>query len=191
MTSKYDPIEFWNNREHPNSSGRDEWQPFRYNLHANYIKKHIKGCESILDFGSGKGGFFRIYDKEGIKKVYTYDISESFKEDIIDHGKKFNFEHIHIIDKVLVPSLKFKVDAIICCNSLQHTKPENIVDVIRELKKAGKKIIALESYNPSKKYNECIHYCSHNYFEICKENKWKIIDEDYQEQYKQLHFVIG
>lgn len=185
----YDPIEFWNNRKHPNSDKRSEWQKFRYDLHANFIEKNIRGCNKILDFGAGKGGFFKLYNKLGIKKVISYDISDSFEEAILERGTKFNFNHMHIVNKVLVPKFNFKVDAVVCCNSLQHSRPENILDVLKELKRVSNKIIGLESFWLENAYKPDRHWTAHNYPEICKKMGWGITKE-FIDTHKQLHFVI-
>lgn len=190
---KYNAIDFWNERKHPNSSGRDEWQPFRYKIHSNYIEKNLSGCKNVLDFGSGKGGFFKLYEKLNIKEVFTYDISESFENDIIKHGKKFKFKHTHIVKKELVPKFHkdLKVDAVICCNVLQHSRTENIEYVLKELYIVGKKIVCLEHYdnNTSKDY-DCIHYRPHDYKKICEYNGWKMANIEKPSSIKQLHFVI-
>lgn len=190
---KYNPIEFWNKCKHPNSSGRDGWQNFRLKLHSEYIKKNLNGCKKILDFGSGKGQMFYIYDDVGVQTVISYDISESFKKDIIEHGQKFNFNHIHVVRMFLVPEFQdyFKVDAVVCCNVLQSSRFEDIENVLKELYRISDKIICLEHHdnNKSKDY-DYIHYRPHNYKKICKNNGWKMINIEYPGSLKQIHFVI-
>lgn len=189
--TEYDPIKFWNNREHPNSKHQSDWQPFRYTIHKNFIKPNIIGMKSILDFGAGKGGFFEIYQEVGIKRVYSYDITNTFKNAIIEHGKKFDFEHIHIIDKVLIPNFDIDtVDGAVSCSCFHHSRPKDIEEVMKQVKKVAKRIIGLEFYNPERKHDYNKHYYSHDYYDIFKRNNWKLIKKDYVHSIKQLHFVV-
>lgn len=186
----YRPIKYWSDRIFDNSNSRSGWQPFRYKIHENFIRQHIDGCKKILDFGAGQKSYFPLYEEMGIEKVITYDITNVFKDDIIKYGKEFNFKHDHIVKRVLVPKFKdMKVDAVICCNVLQHSRPEHVVKVMKELYRISNKIIGLELYDPSRENKDHIHFFTYDYPKICEENGWNIKYEQIK-SIKHLHFVI-
>lgn len=175
----YNEFNYWNKREEPSSSPED------YHIeHLEYIYKHIKGMKYILDFGPGVGRTFPAY--ENIKKVVGCDISTLYKERVLEESKNFPFKFkLDNTEQPLhLPYKDKEFDVVVSCTVFLHCRPETIIGQMKELLRVGKKVITISKYDEDREFDEPLIQCenerkynfNYNYYQICEDCNWIIID---------------
>jgi ubiquinone/menaquinone biosynthesis C-methylase UbiE len=169
----YDEVEYWNNRKKPNSA------PHSITLqHIEYVENHLHDCNEILDLGPGVGRIFPAYNN--ISFVQGYDISELYKDTVIKESNRYSFE-FNLFTKKKISKLPFsnnEFDAVVCVSVLMHQKPVNVIEVMKECVRVGKKAIFISYIDINKKFGftGSKHIFNYNYITICNENDWKMVD---------------
>jgi len=175
----YDAVEFWNQVEKPIPNRELTNYEIEYNI--KFIKDNIKDCEKILDFGPGKGRLFKAYKN---KYLEAYDISSAFKNDVLLEASKLPLkgEFKFTIEKEIkeLPYEDKSFDSVVAMLVLLHQKPKDIIFIMSELLRVGKKVIISTYWDPNKNYLEpnqeyisLARKHNYNYEQICKDNGWK------------------
>jgi cyclopropane fatty-acyl-phospholipid synthase-like methyltransferase len=96
-------------------------------LHKESIQQYlsIKQCQSILDYGCGKG---IQYSKEKIHENYFYGIMPSLYDPAVEQFSK-------------LPKGKF--DAVICTDVFEHVEEEHLEKIIKEIYSKANKFVYL------------------------------------------------
>jgi ubiquinone/menaquinone biosynthesis C-methylase UbiE len=180
----YDTLKYWNKRKSPNSKGIELDTP----IHLSFLKKHLSGAVSVLDFGPGNGRLLEAY--VGINEVEGYDISSIYKDRILEKATSLKVNFSLTIGKN-VEKLHYKTDefdAAVATEVLLHQKPEYINLIMLELARVSSKVVAISWMECGIPFNiergHCFHY---NYFKLCEQNNLEIID--FQKYKKQIMFV--
>lgn len=113
---------FWTSRKVPSEGISPELE--------KYIKKHIKGAKTVLDFGVGTGRLLPLFKG---KKVYGYDI--------VDRGVK-GIEFIDKIDSIMVPF----IDVVVVSKVFLHIPPEQLDNTMWALLMISDKIIVYDTH---------------------------------------------
>jgi len=192
----YDVVEYWNQRDDPNSKIPNERNT---KMHIDFVNKNIGINDNILDFGPGIGRILPAYNK--LNKITGYDISSKYKKRLLETAKKqkINLDLI-IADKVLT---KFAFDdnrftTAVSISVLLHQPPENITNIMCELARISKKVIIVSWHDPAIPYDYAdeernkTKFCfNHNYEEICAKINLNIYSWDYKSEGKQVYFIYG
>ena len=192
----YDVVEYWNQRDDPNSKIPNERNT---KMHIDFVNKNIGINDNILDFGPGIGRILPAYNK--LNKITGYDISSKYKKRLLETAKKqkINLDLI-IADKVLT---KFAFDdnrftTAVSISVLLHQPPENITNIMCELARISKKVIIVSWHDPAIPYDyadeerDKTKFCfNHNYEDICAKNNLNIYSWDYKSEGKQVYFIYG
>ena len=186
----YDVYRYWNKRIEPASAPEDYTRET-----INYIEKHLDDCKYILDFGAGIGRTFPAYNN--IDKVIACDISTLYSERILEESKKYPFEFelniINFMDKLPYEDKQF--DAVVCSTVLLHQMPDDLVFIMSELVRVGKKVIVISKYDVNLPFDEIWqpvenkrrYNFNYDYYKICRECKFTMKDPV---QYKRNLFFV-
>lgn len=179
---EYNVVEYWNERDNPCSNTIDKLT----NAHTNYLKQHVKGCKYVMDFGSGYGRLFSIY--ENGTNVTGVDVTEQYLVDLMENSLKngINFSFLHkpdIMSEFHFPDKFF--DAVVASEVLFHQTPTTVEFMMKELLRVSKKVIVITYMNKKEKYDKLkgnfdkSRYCfNYNYYNIMKKYKWYISNEE-------------
>lgn len=167
---KYNEIKYWNNRKKPTSCLPDYTKK-----HIEYLKSQLKDCKNIIDVGAGVGRLFEAYSD--LKMVQACDISLLYKYPITEKSKNynFNFNWTHIINIKKLPFDNKQFDCTVSSEVLLHQRPENIVDIMKELLRVSNKVIVItwmenniKFDNDNKNYNPEQYCFNYDYNKLCK-----------------------
>ena len=190
----YDVVEYWNQRDDPNSKIPNERNT---KMHIDFVNSNIGTDDKILDFGPGIGRILPAYNEQNI--ITGYDISSKYKKRLLETAKKqkINLDLI-VEDKVLT---KFTFDdnqftTAVSISVLLHQPPEHITNIMCELARISEKVIIVSWHDPTIPYDyadeerDKTKFCfNHNYKEICAENNLIINSWDYKSEGKQVYFI--
>ena len=175
----YEEVKFWNSKKIP--IPKRELTEKEVNMPVNFIKENLVGCKKVLDFGPGKGRTFGAYEE--IETVRAYDISDTWKSYVFNSVKKYNIKNFDLIISKKIESLPYKdneFDAVVVSLVLLHQRPQYIINVMSELVRVSKKVIAISYYSKLKDFilpgtildNSKAKKHNYNYKKICEDNKW-------------------
>lgn len=193
QTKDYSEFEYWNKRTYPTDPNMEMETNKR---HIDYIRKHVVGSKSVLDFGPGIGRTFEAY--EGIPYVEGCDISRLYENTAKKVAKEVGFDfkliHLDLSEVGKLPYRKKQFDVAVASEVLLHQRPENILKVMRELVRVARKVVVIswgEDRVPfripgdaSEGPNHCFHY---DYRRICQDEYWAV--KDFQAVDRQVYFV--
>jgi len=155
----YDPKEYWEKRA-------EDWnlQAGNMMIEIQDVKDFYKKVnpKSVLDIGCGNGRWIELMEKWGLdlKHYNGMDVSEKLIKICKKKWPDLDFFTAALEEKF--SQLYPKVDLIFSYTTLEHVKPENIENVVKQLKKIGKKLLLIEPTGFESRY-----YChSHNYKEL-------------------------
>jgi len=183
--SIYKPFDFWNKLNNPNKAitkeNKDSIELLRI-THINYISKNIKNDKLILDYGCGVGRTIDCYNNN--HQIVGVDISLIYKDRIIEKANSLglHFGWIHVSDNK-IPFDDNYFDAAVCTQVLMHTKPDDILVIMNELKRVSKKVI-VSSKEIGNKHNSYIgknrkfkgHRYRYDYEKLCKKYRFNIFN---------------
>ena len=181
----YDEFDYWGKRTHPTSE--DELYT---DAHVEYIRKAIADAKNVLDFGPGIGRTFAAY--KGIGHVEGYDISEIYRERAMKAAMELGINYTSVLNTsgnpIYLPYFDKQFDAAVACSVLMHQRPQYIVPVMKNLVRVAAKVAVmawmsrLNYFTPHRNIEEehyYMHIFNYDYFQICKENKWRVSDIEY------------
>ena len=123
--------EYWENRKNPNNKNVDR-KP-----EADFIKKHIEGAESLLDFGCGIGAMSYTYKK--VPNAIGVDFVSNYKSKYQEKSKR---EHlVHDIYKEKLPFENQHFDVCLLSKVLLHVTPEQLSTVLEECIRVSKRVV--------------------------------------------------
>lgn len=163
----YNKINYWGNRKDPNSSISKSTAHLQIEWTKNFLKKQDK----VLDYGPGNLRTLDLY--KNLDEISFYDISPLYKDTV---EKKCASNNIlikdYIIDNSGVIKTPFKTnefDVVICFEVFLHSPDTEIVELINELSRIGKKVIVSTWYEEGN-YIHSNHCWTRDYKKILKEN---------------------
>jgi len=170
----YDEVKYWNARKNPVSpDGRKEV--------VTWITHHLKGAESILDFGPGIGGTFSAY--HNAKQVNTVDISTLYYDQLYKEAKKYPFKLSTLLlsqpeDATHLPFETNSHDFAVTSQVILHMKPHYVNEVLIELGRIAKEVAVITYMDPKFEYDTSNtsypkdRYCfNYNIPKMCKDLK--------------------
>ncbi len=163
----YNEVRYWNARKNPNSSESPKSD-------VDYLRKHLKGTVSVLDFGPGVGRTFDAYNGQ---TVYGYDITPQYTKSARRKAAELGIPYIpFFVEKIkgLPFAAKF-VEVAVCCEVLHHQRPENIEFIMKDLLRVSNKVIAVAAHDPDTAFDTQVtqsHCYNHDYRGICERNGW-------------------
>lgn len=174
MQTSYNEVMYWNARTRPNAT-------FLLESEREYLTKHLKGCNNILDFGPGTGRAFSVYED---KRVTGYDISSQYVERVFTRAREHHVAYVHTIAPWIGP-LRFaknQFDAVVCSSVLLHQRPIIVEFIISELARVGEKVIVLTWAGGGDTSEHCF---DHDYDKLLRE--YTVVDRvEYKDQ---IYFV--
>jgi len=182
----YNEIQYWNKRKNPNSKEGSCNLPVSF---LCYIKKHLEGCNYVLEFGPGVGRVFAAYGS--LKQIECFDITNRHLATLTSAARNYNFKmNFTLGHEVGVTPYKNKeFDATVVCQVLLHQKPQNINRVMKELLRISNKVIVVswrENGKPIGSGGYCFNY---DYLKICNDVGWQTFDVRYDS--KHIYFVYA
>jgi len=176
----YNEIKYWRNRKYPNSVLTVNPPPIEELNYFSYIKKHLSGCSSVLDFGPGVGRTFIAYDS--LKKLECFDITDKHLTTLNDAARRYNFKFKFTLGNKIgvTPYKDKKFEAAISCQVFLHQKPDKIKKVMSELLRIADKVIVISWSQKGSVVTDAPHCFNYNYMDICRKNGWKVLDVKYK-----------
>jgi SAM-dependent methyltransferase len=169
-TQAYDPMEYWNEREHPNTQENPAVSPNEERLLSPFLSK----ANSLLEIGPGIGRLLPLY--VDVPRVVTVDLSQKYKERIETLAASLRIDvESHYIDSALAP-LPFRdgeFDVGVVAFVFIHVPFENIVHSMSEAARCCKNVVVLSTvhrYWPKlgAEYDPKWHCFNHDYEALCK-----------------------
>ena len=170
MSEKYDPVEHWNTREHPNTAPN----PGIGQVEIDFFGPMLSGANSLLELGPGVGRLFPLY--KDVAKVSTLDLSTNYndraRQAADSAGINVDASFIHgPLDKF--PFADETFDMGIASHVLMHIPFEYIEHSMSELARCCKTvavITVLERQWPRKgtSFDPKWHCFAHDYEALCK-----------------------
>lgn len=175
----YDELTYWRGR--PNPTSEDE---IYLQSNLDFLTRNINPGETVLEFGPGIGRTLPIYTLVPVKSVHFCDISNVYYDRLLQACMMFNipfsgFDLLNHVGSLYYPSKEF--DVVIASQVLLHQRPINIIPVMSELARVGKRVVVITWWNPDTKCNTPgvegewptgqFHY---DYEQICSSQGWYI-----------------
>jgi len=168
----YNKIKYWNSRKDPNSQQSKNTTDSQ----VEWTKKFINKSDKILEYGPGVLRLIGLY--ENLTNISFYDISDQYKSIVESKCREKDLIiDKYVIDKSGVISTTFsdnEFDVVICSEVFLHSPENEIVDLINELSRIGKKVIVTTWYSGGK-FIHSGHCWTRDYKKILKENNLNLI----------------
>lgn len=183
----YNKIDYWGERKDPNSDKSKTSATLQVEWTKNFLDMH----DNILDYGPGVLRMLDLY--KNINEINFYDISSQYKSIVekkcADNGiliKKYVIDNSGVIK---TPFKTNEFDVVVCSEVFLHSPDAEIVELINELSRIGKKVIVSTWYEKGN-YVHSGHCWTRDYKKILKENNLHIThwEEDLWDN-KQVGFV--
>jgi len=180
----YNEIKYWNKRKNPNSKEGSYNLPVNY---LKYIKKHLEGCNYVLEFGPGVGRVFAAYGL--LKQLECFDITNRHLAALSSAAKKYNFKMNFTLgyEVGVTPYKDKEFDATVVCQVLLHQNPNNIIKVMTELLRISNKVIVVSWREDGKSIGSGGYCFNHDYLKICNDAEWQTSDIRYDS--KHIYFI--
>ena len=191
----YNTVKYWNKRRDPNSKNLIQKDTEK---HCAFVVNNISKESMILDFGPGVGRILPSYSKTN--KIVGYDISSKYKEKLLLLAKELDLDFKFILSSEIIKNLPFEdkqFDKAVSISVFLHQLPTDIENIMCELARVSKKVIAVSWYDLGTKIddvssvigkNHCFNY---DYKELCKKNNLILFEYSYDKEAKQIYFVYG
>lgn len=178
MTETYDPVEYWNARQHPNTKE----DPGIREDHAQYLNKYISNARGVLEIGPGVGRLFSLYTPLG--KVHTVDISKHYIDRLRQAAKDNNVSlSDHYLDSATsdFPFSDNQFSIGIASYVFLHVPFENIKHTMSEMARTCEKVVIMSGIGESWPKNEAerkpsSHCFNHDYEKICSEIGCEVVE---------------
>lgn len=178
VTDKYDPIEYWNARPHPNT----RTNPGVRDNHARYLSKHLAEADEILEIGPGVGRLFGLYSH--LKAVHTVDISRLYKERLRQAAKDNDVTLVdHYLDdpKSDLPFSAGQFSKGIASFVFLHVPFENIRHTMSEMARTCAEVVIISGVDEKWPKTEAekkpsSHCFNHDYEKICAEIGCEVVE---------------
>lgn len=175
----YDPVEYWSNREHPNTAEN----PGISKAESDFIGPRIQSVNSLLELGPGVGRLFPLYSK--INFVTTLDISSNYQERASLGAAQAGIEvKAHYLESVTdeFPFESLTFDVGLAAHVLMHIPFENIEHTMKQLARCCERVIVISAkhrYWPKKnqEYDRKWHCFAHDYRSVCSQLGLMYFDE--------------
>ncbi|WP_132032357.1 class I SAM-dependent methyltransferase [Aquabacter spiritensis] len=166
----YNPAEYWNMREHPNTAAAPD-----INVHdRQFITPILEEAKSVLELGPGVGRLFPLY--KNVPRVATVDLSRNYADRAKDAALNVGISvEAFYLDTPLapLPFMAGEFDVGIAAHVLMHVPFENIEHSMSELARVCKQvrvISVVHRFWPKKgtRFDPKWHCFNHDYEAICK-----------------------
>lgn len=171
MSEKYNPAEYWNTREHPNTAEA----PGINHHEIDFLGPKLAEANSVLELGPGIGRLFPLYKE--VAETSTLDLSTNYDERARAAATASGVAiDANFIDDPLAkfPFADNTFDLGIASHVLMHIPFENISHSMSEMARCCKSVAvisAIHRYWPRKgaEYDPKWHCFAHDYEAICKD----------------------
>jgi len=181
MNKYYDPVKYWNERIKLYgfvNTRATEITAMEY----DFCHKYINNGDKVLDYGVGDGKLFPVYQEKQCE-VIGYDIANWLT---YEHCKDYNFPFKYLLSNTVRILTEFEnksFDVVVCFGVLLHVRPDDIVMMINDISRLGKKCIFtthsdLNAVKIDENTNINKHCFNHDYELIFK--KLDVIPELYE-----------
>lgn len=169
----YNKINYWGNRVDPNNDFGRNIAPHQ----VKWISSFIDPSYNILDYGPGVGRVISSY--KNLKHISFYDISETYKTSLESKCNELGLSiKDFVIDtsgKVTLPFLDNEFDIVTSTAVLLHVPEEEIIKVMNELARVGKKVLVITYYSQGKTLHPSEHVWTRDYKKILKNSNMKLL----------------
>ncbi|MAJ36537.1 MAG: hypothetical protein CMC19_01160 [Flavobacteriaceae bacterium] len=190
LLMEFNPVEYWNTREHPNTSE----DPGIGAVELETFPDLLKNSTRTLELGPGVGRLFPLYTG---KDIYTLDLSKKYSERLRHQALLNNVKLTEFFAND--PAAKFPFeddyfDLAIAAHVLYHVPFKNIVHTIKELYRVSTRALAIVSNNPkwpvkSDDYPAHLWVFNHNYQEIFEELRVSKVTDLYPERFNKVYLL--
>jgi len=176
---RYDPMQYWNEREHPNTAE----DPGVSQAHAEFLEKFIGEADEILEIGPGVGRLFPLYRR--LKVANTIDISRKYAERLRRAAKARN---VPLNDVYLdgptqtFPFSDRQFPKGVASFVFLHVPFENIRHTMSEMARVCSQVAIItgvdENWPKSEAERTPTSHCfNHDYRRICSEIRCEVVEE--------------
>lgn len=168
--TSYDPRDYWNSREHPNTAVDPGLNPDE----VKYLGSRLNGVGSVLEVGPGVGRLFPLY--KSVPTVATVDISFNYltraRAAATAAGIKVNDNYL-IEPQQKLPFADQEFDLGVTSHVLMHIPFELIEHTMSEAARCCKQVVVISAWHkawPKKgaTFDPKWHCFTHDYEAICR-----------------------
>ena len=171
----YDEKTFWSNKENP--IPKRELTTTEIDSITTFIQHKIKGANTVLDFGPGKGRTFKAY--KDVKTLFAHDITDRYKVELLKEAQRYNFKFNFKVADTIDVSMYPKVDVCVASLVLLHQRPHNILKIMSTLADIATVVVAISYYDPQASFKPTevereykVSKFSYDYAKICADHGW-------------------
>jgi ubiquinone/menaquinone biosynthesis C-methylase UbiE len=104
--------------------------------YVHVLRKHLKGCESVLELGCGKGSPLKHVPKT------FYSVGVDAYEPAIEESKALKIHDEYVVSDVLNTNFSDKsFDCVVALDLIEHLKKEDGLKLVKEMERLAKKKI--------------------------------------------------
>jgi len=173
MTKSYDKIEYWSDRNEPNSDKAVKLA----RAHSQWVQSFISSKYNILEYGPGVGRMVELYINNS--SINFYDITFSYQNRLIDRCKEFGLViNKFIIDdsgQIKTPFKDHEFDVVTCFEVFLHSSHTEIKDLMLELARISHKVVVITWYEGGNvlQSNHCF---TRDYRKIINDNNLNLLE---------------
>lgn len=173
ISDRYEPKEYWETREHPNTAADPGISP----VEIDFLAPKLRVAHSLLEIGPGVGRLFPLY--RNLARVCTVDLSTSYRDRARNAAQRAG---ITVADYYLgdalapLPFLDREFDIGITSHVLMHVPFENIEWTMSEAARCCRRVVVISAKHrfwPRKgqTFDLKWHCFAHDYEVICRSIK--------------------
>lgn len=167
---KYNPITYWNKRENPNN--KEGENPARIKFDVDYISRHTRNENKILELGPGIGRTISAYNES--QNITTLDISHKYSTQLTHAIERsgLSVEQKYLTDLDCdFEEADGAYEVGVCCQVLLHIPPQSIAHMLSEMIRVCSKIVIITSYKHGTPVisSRLTHVFNHDYITLCTE----------------------
>lgn len=169
VVTPYEPKQYWNTREHPNTAVDPGLSP----VEVNFLQPKLLAAHSVLEIGPGVGRLFPLY--AGIERVCTVDLSTNYRDRAKEAARLagVSVQDFYLSDPLApLPFAPGEFDLGITSHVLMHVPFDNIEHSMLEATRVCRRVMvisAMHKYWPQKgkPFDANWHCFTHDYPAIC------------------------
>lgn len=173
IPENYDPVEYWNTREQPNT----EKNPGVSIAHAGYFSQHLQPGSKILELGPGIGRLFPMYVGAKNKTFSTLDIATQHRDTVDAAARALDLT----VEQSFIgksderyPFSDHEFDVGVSSYVFIHVPFDLIRHSMSEMARVARRTIIFASDNPAWAQTPAdrkpsTHCFNHDYAQLCKE----------------------
>lgn len=171
IPSKYDPVSYWAQREHPNTDEAPGISP----PHRNFFNVNAACARSVLELGPGIGRLFPLY--QDIPRTVALDLSRKYENHAKNVASNLNLNlEQYFLNEALqpYPFQDGEFDISVASFVLLHIPFENIRHTLSQLARVSNKVIVFDGDDPNWPATEAerkpsSHCFRHDHDALCRD----------------------